>query len=842
MHYLLRCFFSAFVLLLFAGSNAVVYAYQLRGTITNKENEPLAYVSVYVENTTYGTASNLKGNYSLELEPGTHNIVFQSMGFEKKNLEVTIRNSNVECNVMLHLSQVALQEINVTAQRRDPAYEIIKHARKARKKYLNQLETYRCNTYIKAILDKAYIQKGDTVPDSLQNTLTREQMNLVESWSETHFRRPGTYKEIKLAYRDFSDKQAPPQVGLTIDIDREEDGPPVKEEINPWLFFLNVSDAEFNFYRSTMDLHRLSEKPFISPIGASALMAYQFRLEEMFYENDTLTYKIEVIPRLTEGALFKGYIYIRDKVWAIKSIDLALNCGVMNFFRTFHIKQDYSLVQDSIWVVSRRELFYTAKNGKKTMIGHTFVQHSEYELNPHFDKTFFNHELYGIEEDAYEKGTIYWDSIRPVTLKQEEQSFIHLQDSISRYKKSEGYLLKQDSIYNKKGFWEVALNGMQHRNRAKGYDWFLYPLIATVRPFGVGGYRQTIGGDVTKEWSKAKALQLEKEISYGFLNKDVKGEAKISYLYQPKRFGEAFVGAGDVYEMVNTFESATAFFSRSNYVRKTHFSLGHRMEYRNGVYVKSGLEFSDRRSIHNIQLAQWSQDLFGELNQPVVFDRYRVFLLDVKVNLTLRQKYYMKPYRKVIVGSDLPVLSMHYKKGISGIMGSEVDFDFLEVNARHAFKPGTLGTSKWNVYAGRFLREKDLRFLEHKFFRGSDRGWFSNPLKSMQLLKASGIDTKKAYFQGHYIHHFNGALMNKIPFVNTLRLQTVAGAGALFMEENGFRHLETFAGIERPFRIKKQRFKMGVYLVGSDSNVSQADASFKIGIDFFNPISNSWTY
>jgi len=43
-----------------------------------------------------------------------------------------------------------LNEVKINASAEDPAYEIIRHAQKKRKFYLNQVGGYSCNVYVKS--------------------------------------------------------------------------------------------------------------------------------------------------------------------------------------------------------------------------------------------------------------------------------------------------------------------------------------------------------------------------------------------------------------------------------------------------------------------------------------------------------------------------------------------------------------------------------------------------------------------------------------------------------------------------------------------------------------------
>ncbi len=53
------------------------------------------------------------------------------------------------------------------------------------------------------------------------------------------------------------------------------------------------------------------------------------------------------------------------------------------------------------------------------------------------------------------------------------------------------------------------------------------------------------------------------------------------------------------------------------------------------------------------------------------------------------------------------------------------------------------------------------------------------------------------FYEGYFVHDFNGAIINKIPLLKKLQLREVAGAGFLIATERDLRYAETFAGIER---------------------------------------------
>jgi hypothetical protein len=106
----------------------------------------------------------------------------------------------------------------------------------------------------------------------------------------------------------------------------------------------------------------------------------------------------------------------------------------------------------------------------------------------------------------------------------------------------------------------------------------------------------------------------------------------------------------------------------------------------------------------------------------------------------------------------------------------------------------------------------------------------------------STFNTTQPYLQAFVIHHFKGAIMDKIPLVNKLKLELVAGAGALWIQSANYAHIEFYAGLERVFKIRKQLFKMGVFYVVRENNAASVNLNLKFGFDFFNSFTNDWSY
>ena len=57
----------------------------ISGKVSDVKGNGLSFASVFIKGTTIGVTTNIDGNYSIQLEEGTYELVFQYVGYIKKN-------------------------------------------------------------------------------------------------------------------------------------------------------------------------------------------------------------------------------------------------------------------------------------------------------------------------------------------------------------------------------------------------------------------------------------------------------------------------------------------------------------------------------------------------------------------------------------------------------------------------------------------------------------------------------------------------------------------------------------------------------------------------------------
>src|SRR4051812_11502421 len=93
--YLLLIFITLFSLA------ASAQQFLLTGRITDENNRPVAFTSVYIRNSTYGTSASEEGKYQFKLAAGTYKVVYRFVGFKEVEETITITDHDIEHDVKL---------------------------------------------------------------------------------------------------------------------------------------------------------------------------------------------------------------------------------------------------------------------------------------------------------------------------------------------------------------------------------------------------------------------------------------------------------------------------------------------------------------------------------------------------------------------------------------------------------------------------------------------------------------------------------------------------------------------------------------------------------------------
>jgi hypothetical protein len=818
----LRNFLMLWVIFLIPEAARAQQLYSVSGTLRDTAFIPVADVAVFIKNGRMLARTDGAGHFKAELARGTYELVFSHVRYETQVVPVTLEDGPDTVNLLLTPLTIEYEPVVISTRRKDPAPEVMRQAIRARDRWANQYQSLQSEIYIRATeiyeapekkKRSGYLEKEEERADSIpEPDSTRVSMNLAEVILTRHFKQPGKTKEIRTAVSKRGDPSG--------------------------LFYLSTTEAEFNFYQNLLYIPALSDQPLMSPLSSTAMLGYRFRFLKMVYDSDShRIYRIRVIPRQATNALFSGIIEIQDTLFCIRSLELDFPKNVLNEYDRFTLRMAFD-PQDSFLLPSKLDMQYYAKAGQGKFDGSTRVRYRSHTVNPVYPARFFDNELSSATREAYERDSSYWAERRAVPLDVRELRFVNRDDSLRRVRESKAFKDSVTRETNKVTPMKLFLLGQTYTNPDKGWNLNFIPLAFIYNPIMIGGGRINFTFSGSKEFKNKQFLSLNPNLNYGILNKDIMGDVSAYWLYNPFSRGSLSVSAGRSFGFINPFDAYVNLFRRSNFFQHEYMEIGHRLEVFNGFYVGITAEYSDRRDISGYRFD--TTVVSAEGNQPLSFDPYTATYARITLSYTPFQKYIREPYQKLILGSKWPTFVLQYRKGIPGLLNSEADFDYLEYRVEHEFPLGLAGRSEFRITSGKFHTMRNVQLIDYKYQRRGDPFLLTAPMYTFQLLDST-YPTFRRYFEGHYVHRFNGSLLNKLPFLKPLELRETAGGGFLVSQERNMRYVEGFAGLEKVVRVWRERFKIGFYYTAAASNQwSGIRTAWKVGFAVYNRFSNEW--
>jgi hypothetical protein len=807
--------FISFFFLLLCGLTAQSQRFNVHGQVLAENGDSIASASIRVRELQRGTTSGADGVYQLSLDKGTYHLQISIVGFKSREIVIDVTD-NLNQNIILEQESKNLSEVIVSAKIRDRAEDIMRRVIRRKDSIQSAAGAYAYNVYIKA-----------TLLDSSRYT-------------ESHVNQTGERHEKSSTMAEIFSK-----VELGTENQLKEKRLAVRGKLSKRMFYLSATEGNFNFYDNLVNVPSISPTPFLSPVSTAGLTAYRFKTIKTERRGKHRIYTFSVKPLQVTNATVEGELTVSDSAWVVLHSRFQFPSYHLQEFNFFEVEQHFMFAGNQAWVLSRQKFSYSVKTKKQVYAGETVANYSDYSFNRHFKKRYFNAELSATDEQAYNRDSIYWQGVRTQALSEKETRMVRYEDSLLRYARSEEYLDSLDRIVNRITWQKMGLFGQSLMDHKKERTWHFSPLVSIYNPFAFGGGRIHLSAFHSKTFSSRKYFDVNADVSYGIRNNDVNGAVVFYRKYNPFNQGFYALSAGREFSFINEGDAWINMIRRNNFYLNNYIGVGQGLEIINGLQVSTDLQLAFRKSVDNYKTGKLADSLFEnvlENNEPVSFQPYNALYGKLRIQYTPGQKYRREPKEKVILGSKWPTFFLQWEKGIPGIAESEVNFDYLELGIEQSLKLGLIGVSRYTFKTGEYLNEKDLRFIDYKIQRRGDPLLFMNPYKSFQALDST-FPVFNRFFEAHVFHEFNGLFINKIPLLKKLKLREIGGAGLLLAPERNLRYAELYVGVERAFTSPfnpLDKFKVGVYVVGSAANHLKDPVQFKVGFTTWDKRRKRW--
>ena len=805
-------------------------AQKIHGTVYNDNGDLLPYASVIIKGTSIGASANNQARYSVAITPGTYIVVCQHIGYTRQEKKVVVDKQDEEVTFILSQQKLDLKAVVVRSGGEDPAYSIIRKAINKRPFYNKQVNGFTCDLYTKDIMKLRNLPDkilGQKVPEQ-----DRKEMG-VDSSGRGIIYLSESVDRIQL--------QEPDKFKMEV----------ISSRVSGSGGFGFTFPAFISFYNNNVTIfsERFNPRGFISPISDNAIGFYSYKFLGSFWEDGKEINSIRVTPRRKFEPLFSGIINITENDWRIHSADLIITpTAQLEILDTLQITQIHVPVSKDVWRVKNQLIHFNFRKLGIDAVGNFVNVYSNYTINPVFSKKVFDRVIIKYDTGVNKRPRVYWDSIRPIPLEQEEKRDYQSKDSL--------YDIQKDSIKSQSSI--DSLN--RHRGKLRIYDVFWKGLYRT-RYSTTSNYTWNIESLVKNmEFNTAEGLVLnvntgykrylrkwktnfsvQPSFRYGFSNNHFNAWADINFRTRDwssdkklKRESWTFSGGKRVSQFnknnpINPLDNTIGILFFGNNFMKTYEnsfgSINFSKRYESGFRFTLNALFEDRKPLDNTTHFTIFKSNVVNITPNYPYERFneqftphKAFILSADISIKPGQRYIEFPNRKVPIGSKYPTFSLNYTKGIESIFGSNVNFDKwrLTINDDRNFK--IAGLLKYKVGIGGFFNDNKVFIQDYQHFKGNRTTGANEYVNSFQLAPYYALSTTASFFTfGHVEHHFNGLLTNKIPIFKRLNWNLVAGSNALYVNP-GNNYIEFFAGLENIFKIF--RIDLGSSFVNGNKGVS----------------------
>lgn len=795
----------------------------ISGKITDDAGSPVPFATVYIKNTTKGTSANSEGLYSLSVKPDQYDVQYKAMGFRQESRKVDLKASQV-VNIVLKTENYQLGEVAIRSGAEDPAYAIIRKAIKKRKGYLNEVNAYTCEVYIKGMQKLLAAPKKflgfDVQKATREAGLDSNRTGIVylsESQSKYSFMRPDKVHEELISSKVSGSNRA--------------------------FSYNRASDLQVNFYENLQDWEGLSNRPLISPIADNALFYYKYKWMGITVENGETINKIQVTPRRGYDPCFTGYIYILEDSWRLQSLGLYITKKAnINFVDTLKVNQQFFPVNGKVWMPASIKFEFTGGLFGFRIGGYFISLYKDYDINPQLNKKEFA-EVLRITKGVNKKDSAYWAQQRPIPLTDEEKTDYQKKAILAAKRESKPYLDSLDKVNNKFSLGKFLLGGYQHNNRYAHEYYNLNSVLSSLTYNTVEGLALGYGGTFTKQIDSVnnRYFSVYGKVRYGFSNHLFNASGGVTVPVGDFRLNVA--GGSDVVDMNNRepispfINSLYTLLDRRNYEKlyqKQYASVTLSKRIYGGWNASATAEWANRKWLPNAEDYSLFHPKNHEFtsNNPMVpdqdiplFPENQSFKIGLRTTYDFSNRYETYPTGKRYLPSKYPTIGLSYTQAIKNVFGSDAQYSQLSADVTKSdISMGFYGKTSFYVGAGKFFNTKNIYYTDYKHFSGNQVLFSQQGINSFLLLDYYRFSTGDKYLEGHLEHNFYGFITNEIPLIRKLKLQEIVDVNYLTTPTLK-NYTELGFGLQLPIGVRV------MYGKSFNSN-GNADNAIRIGVKF----------
>lgn len=857
----------------------------IRGQVKAEDGSALAYASIFVKQTGTGAASDPEGNYELALAPGTYEVLFQYLGFETISRQVTVGEGFETINVTLKTQVVVLKDVVVRAGNEDPAYTIMRKAISKAKYHIQQVDAYSAKVYVKGkgqLKDYPWYAKKMIEKEGI----TKDRLFVSESVSEIKYTRPNKFEEKVIAVYTQGDANDTSPNGYVFGSFYQ---PEIAETVSP-LSPKAFSYYRFEYLGTTRDGANEVSKIRVIPRSKGdnvfdgiifivedawsihSLDLHAIKLGIHFYvkqiynpiqatpaNNNTAWMPVSQQFRV-EGKVF-GFEFEYTYLATVRDYQIVLNPELPTELVVIDekVQKEEAKRVEQKFSTKGKDIQKRLEEGKEVTrkeLNQMVKEYEKQEIREQKEPNVISSSVFDIDSMAYKKDSAFWANIRPMPLTKQEEIGYQISDSLARVEKKReaGDSLKPSK---NKGFqvWDILRGDRYKLNETSDFE------INT--PFGgfntVEGWNLIYKLTYYKRWAKKmgpdtlqstrvkrpvmyKRLSVSPIARYAFSRETLSGMLRIDYRSRTQRYTleagryvQQFNDSDPIHPVVNTI---TTLFWADNLMKlyeRDFVELNLRQALNDKYTVRAGASWARRRELVNTSrytLFRANRDEYTP-NAPVNielpdtrFPTHEALVAHIGLEARPWQKYRMRNGIKQRINFSSPAFLLDYRKGFSGVLGSDVDFDYIEAGLKHQLRFGIRGTLDVSLKTGKFLNANRLYFMDYQHFTGNLTPFITtDPVGSFRLMDYYQFSTRDQFFLANVHYHWRKFLVTRIPKVRLMGITENLFVNYLTTPAAGS-YTELGYGLEGILRV----FRLEAAIGFRDDQIQNFNYGFRIGI------------
>jgi hypothetical protein len=456
---------------------------------------------------------------------------------------------------------------------------------------------------------------------------------------------------------------------------------------------LGGMDQVVNVYNNFIPVF---DKQFISPISDNGDYYYNYRVIDTQVIASNRYYHLVFTPRRKGGDTFEGDCWVHAGTFAIQKMNLRLGKEAnVNFVESLSLIQEYKLINDSTWFLSKdkfvADISPAGKDrpgfiGRKTTTYRNIIVNDSSVIHE-LDKNKTQEEIITLT-GANEKDKQFWSEARHEPLTTSESGIIKMIDTLTNAPAFQKFT--KTMIFIGTGYKDIG-------------NFQIGPWMNWLSSNGWEGFRVRFDIGTNKYFDKK--IKLHAYLAYGFGDKKLKGQAEAFFL--PRKDPRTYLYAS----FINDLD-----FGQNYYGEVTQdnvFALALRKK---NVPVKN-IKVNEKRVEFFHETLPWMSNLvtithksFLPLRNLIPVDSFTTtgisnpftsFEVSLRLRFAWLERFVESHFYRTSLGSIYPVGEVNITQGFRGILKSAYNYTKVSASVSDNLKIPPLGSLSWTIYGGK---------------------------------------------------------------------------------------------------------------------------------------------